>query len=983
MAKLYGLNNAVDFAAKNLINFTSIFARSAGQPLDKTAIWYPAHVDAEWNVVAADAEGAVYKTGYERAAQYAATSAAYVGQELAVIDVTYAEDGTTVTGSTVTIYCIQDNAGTLQEVGKATSGDGKSITLSDDGILSISGFEAAQGATLPQKQADGTIKWVAIDTIVQGDGNTKTVVAPTEGETHVIVDLVRDPDTDTNTYTISLKLDDYATAAAVGTAITEAKEELAEAIADVKEELEGTIADVEDKFDEAIGVAASEGVEASGLYAAIAAAEERAKAYADAGDDDTVYDDTEVKGLISGHATRIGALETALGDETQGLIKGLADEVSAREQGDTTTLNSAKGYTDEQITGLDIVIEKKTVENVESDYIVIKNKAGTEVASVNAAKFVKDGMLESAVYSTSTKKLVLTWNTDAGKSATEIDLNDLVNTYTGSDHIIVGTDGKISVADDVALESDLTALETAFEKAIKDEAKARDDADKAIGERIDGVVADVALKAVKTDVETALAAKADKSALDTHVEAYGEFVESYTTDKSTFATKTDLDNKVDTTTYNNDKATFATKSDVNGQFTAVGQRIDLIEEAVGKEAEGETAATGLYKKIEDLGTDVATNYATKTEVAGVEEKADSNTNLITNLTGRLDGIVAQGGEPNTINTIKVNGVAQAITDKSVDIAVPVISDVKIANLNDGTALVNRVATTEADIKAINTAVSGNQTGIASLTNRIGALEKEVKIEGESRIDALETTVNGVEGVSDGLVGKVATHTTEIAGLKTKDTELASLIQGNTDRFNDYYTKTAVDGLLKTVDLSSRLETSVFDAYKTSQAELVATLATKSEVKAVSTEVAKKANAADVYDKTTADSTFVKDADFNDKVDARVNTLIDGANSEDTIKNVTNLVAFVNENAGDIAQLITDVEANTSAIAANKAAHEKNASAIGTLVTTVNAQKVVESTEISTSATANGIELGIKSVNVNKLVQTTGDVLILNGGSASV
>ena len=234
-----------------------------------------------------------------------------------------------------------------------------------------------------------------------------------------------------------------------------------------------------------------------------------------------------------------------------------------------------------------------------------------------------------------------------------------------------------------------------------------------------------------------------------------------------------------------------------------------------------------------------------------------------------------------------------------------------------------------------------------------------------------------------MVGKVATHTTEIAGLKTKDTELASLIQGNTDKFADYYTKAAVDGLLKTVDLSSRLETSVFESYKTSQAELIATLATKSEVEAVSTEVAKKANAADVYDKTTADSTFVKEADFNDKVDARVNTLIDGANSEDTIKNVTNLVAFVNENAGDIAQLITDVEANTSAIAANKAAHEKNASDIATLITAVNVQKVVESTEISTSTVEGGMQLGIKEVNVNKLVQTEGDVLILNGGSATI
>lgn len=971
MAKLYGLNNAVDFAAKNLINFTSIFARSAGQPLDKTAIWYPAHVDAEWNVVAADAEGATYKTGYERAAQYAATSAAYVGQELAVIDVTYDEDGATVTGSTVTIYCIQDSTGTLQEVGKATSGDGKSITLSDDGILSISGFEAAQGATLPQKQADGTIKWVAIDAIVKGDGNTKSIVTAAEGETHVIVDLVRDPDTDTNTYTISLNLDAYATNATVGTAISAAKEELTEAIADAKEELEGTIADVEDKFDEAIGVEASDGVEASGLYAAIAAAEARAKAYADANDADTIYDDTKVKSDIESHSSRIGAIESALGDETQGLIKSIADEIAAREQGDEDTLGAAKIYTDEEITGLDIVIKKKTVEDVESDYIIIKNKSGEEVASVNAAKFVKDGMLESAIYSTDTKKLTLTWNTDAGKSATEIDLNDLVNTYTGSEGIVVGTDGKISVnADYVALQSNLTTLETALDNKIATK-RTKTEVDAQIDAKLVDVNAAIATKADAETVNAAIDLKADKTALESAVNTINSEIA-----KKADATETTnaLNAKLDKTAFDNAKGDFALKSDVNGQFNSVGQRIDAVDEAV----------TANAKAITDHATDAAATYATKTELKTTDDKAVSNATAIENLSGRLDGIVAQGGEPNVINNIKVNGVVQTIaTDKSVDIAVPVISDIKIADLNDGQALINRVAENETDIKALETAVSGNQTGIASLTNRIGALETEVKIEGESRIDALEAVVNGVEGVSDGLVGKVATHTTEIAGLKTKDTELASLIQGNTAKFDDYYTKTAVDGLLKTVDLSSRLETSVFEAYKTSQAEIVATLATKSEVEAVSTEVAKKANAADVYDKTTADSTFVKDAEFNDKVDARVNTLIDGANSEDTIKNVTNLVAFVNENAGDIAQLITDVEANTSAIAANKAAHEKNASDIATLVTTVNAQKVVESTEISTSATANGIELGIKSVNVNKLVQTTGDVLILNGGSASV
>ncbi len=40
------------------------------------------------------------------------------------------------------------------------------------------------------------------------------------------------------------------------------------------------------------------------------------------------------------------------------------------------------------------------------------------------------------------------------------------------------------------------------------------------------------------------------------------------------------------------------------------------------------------------------------------------------LEGRVDDIVSTGGEPNVIDTIKVNGEAQKVTDKAVDIAVP-------------------------------------------------------------------------------------------------------------------------------------------------------------------------------------------------------------------------------------------------------------------------------------------------------------------------
>lgn len=53
----------------------------------------------------------------------------------------------------------------------------------------------------------------------------------------------------------------------------------------------------------------------------------------------------------------------------------------------------------------------------------------------------------------------------------------------------------------------------------------------------------------------------------------------------------------------------------------------------------------------------------------VKEECASKTEFNT-LKGRVDELVTAGGEPNVITSIKVNGTAQAIADKAVDITVP-------------------------------------------------------------------------------------------------------------------------------------------------------------------------------------------------------------------------------------------------------------------------------------------------------------------------
>jgi hypothetical protein len=97
--------------------------------------------------------------------------------------------------------------------------------------------------------------------------------------------------------------------------------------------------------------------------------------------------------------------------------------------------------------------------------------------------------------------------------------------------------------------------------------------------------------------------------------------------------------------------------------------------------------------------DAAGKYATKAA-------AESNANAIENLSGRIDGIVAGGGEPNTINSIKVNGVAQTIAeDKSVDIAVPV----SFSDLTDDSGFDDRITAAQTKANEAADAAAAAQT----------------------------------------------------------------------------------------------------------------------------------------------------------------------------------------------------------------------------------------------------------------------------------
>ena len=109
MAKQYGLNNAVDFAAEKLMSFGKSFSRLSGQPLDKSEIWY---------------------NDLDALKAYAKTDAAFVGQKVVYIN---------TTDKTVTHYSVELD-GSLKEIGVKPLGDDKSITVDGAGVVSIKNF---------------------------------------------------------------------------------------------------------------------------------------------------------------------------------------------------------------------------------------------------------------------------------------------------------------------------------------------------------------------------------------------------------------------------------------------------------------------------------------------------------------------------------------------------------------------------------------------------------------------------------------------------------------------------------------------------------------------------------------------------------------------------------------------------------------------------------------------------------------------------
>jgi len=166
---------------------------------------------------------------------------------------------------------------------------------------------------------------------------------------------------------------------------------------------------------------------------------------------------------------------------------------------------------------------------------------------------------------------------------------------------------------------------------------------------------------------------------------------------------------------------------------------------------------------------------------------------------RVEGIATAGGEPNKIESIKVNGTAQTITNKAVDITVPTNNN----QLTNGAGY----QTTSQVTTAINTAIE-NKADKADTLSEYGITDAYTKTEVDGMVnvkaDIASPTFTGTPKAPTATAG---TKTTQIATTAFVDTAITNGMANKADKattlsgygITDTYTKSEVDSAIEALD----------------------------------------------------------------------------------------------------------------------------------------------------------------------------------------
>jgi len=944
MAKTYlDIQNSA-YKVGNIMDWTNALTRLSGVPVDITEVY----------------------DSYDKAVEYAATNpVAYEGQLITVTEagdttvyvITPAVQGTHVVGEGEEAVTYNVN---IKKVGTVPSGDNASITVTEAGLVSLFGFAGAQNGTLPVRE-NGKLVWKTIEAVAEGDGNDNTTYefALTDSKTGIIVTpyfngqpIMEGEEGAQTQKKFELVLDVYTKAEADEKFLAKADytpyddSDLQTRIKAIEDDYLKT----EDKYDD------------SDL-------QDRVKAL----EDEERYDDTALVGRVEAVEGKVNTLEGVVGNAESGLVKDLADEI--------TRATEREDELEDMIEAIDFVDPDELAEAIKDfatvAYVDTEIEEGLEL---KADKADFDDL----------KATVDAFLTGDGTEAALDSLKELIayiESHDDTDIAGILEDIQAIEVKLAGIDSTVAAYVTAAIDALKigDYAKASE------------------LTALAGRVEALEAKPFDTYATKTEVEAVdGKFADYTTTSDLTglLADKADVDSVVSNETFeqfksDNDEAITAARSGAVADVAAVGYALaDDVAGTYATKTELSEHAAAMEATVEATLKDYATVESVNTELA---KKIDSATVTLANET-TSQGATVTGTTLNiVVDAYSRAATAKLIADSIKDIAgedsIPAVkadleaeitrsTNKDTAHDNAITALQTAVAEakTQAD-KGVEDAkkvsddlaalVSGDikthSDDIDAVKGRLTTLET-AKGNHESRIGTAEGKITALEAADATFTSDIAAlnttvsdhtttigqHTTKLTELAAADTALDTAIKANTAKFDSYST---------TTEMEAAIDAKI-------AAIPAADLSKHATIEYVNTELAKKADASAVYTKEEADAEFLN----QDEVDARINALIVAADPEGgkTISDIQNLVKYVDENAGEIAALVTASEANTNKLAG-----------IDGTVTGYVADEIAKliqpkaSTEITV---ADDGTLGIGQVSTDKLVQGA-DTLVLLGGSA--
>ena len=350
MAK-YNLEAYLD---KDGLGFPLNFRRGNPNPLDNSSVW----------------------KSLAEAQNYAQTDpTAYVGQILSVVNYTPAvtdEEGQVITASqsTVEVYYIKDEAGALEPVGTSPVGDEGTITVAEDGTVSLYGIA---GLALTREDEDGeTVNITYQPLYVNGKLTwvepSATTVEGLAAEIEGLKTRISALETavgDAEGGLVKDVADNAAAIKAINDKIGEVAEDktVVEMIADAQDAAtydDTALANRVKATEDAIGVASADGVEASGLHARIEGLEVLV------GEESVsvqiAKETTRAEGVESGLAARLKVVEDdylKAADKTE-----LSDAIDAAEE---SAVNRILGYLAEEEVNASYDTLKEVAAWIESD----------------------------------------------------------------------------------------------------------------------------------------------------------------------------------------------------------------------------------------------------------------------------------------------------------------------------------------------------------------------------------------------------------------------------------------------------------------------------------------------------------------------------------------------------------------------------------------------------------------------------------------